>query len=120
MIPRDIRKLMSNPFKGNSTPSSIKKTFFKSEINNNGKTYREVGKHIVYYLSKVSHSFEYSLVDRGSNGVVAGNYVRVIFKYPGRTVDVCGIDNHEIMHIPLVTADVVILTTSGEVFLIIH
>ena len=36
----DIRKLFSNPSKVNSTPSSIKKTAFKSKINTNGKTCR--------------------------------------------------------------------------------
>ena len=59
-----------------------------------GKTYREVGKHIIYCLSKVSHSSEDSLVDREANGGVAGNDVTVIAKYPDRTVDIRGIDNH--------------------------
>ena len=52
--PRDIRKLMHTPAKGKSTSSLTKKATFKSEINVNGKTCREIGKHIIYYLSKKS------------------------------------------------------------------
>ena len=59
-------------------------------------------------------------MDRGHNGVVAGNAVRVIAKHPDRTVDVRGVDNHEIAHVPLVTAGSVTLTTSGEVIIIMH
>ena len=89
-------------------------------MNINGKVFREVGKHVIYYLSKVSRSSVDSLVDRGANGGVAGNDVRVIAKHPDRTVDVRGIDNHEITHIPLVTAGGVTSTTSGEVIVIMH
>ena len=37
--PRDIMESLSIPSKGNSTPSSTKKIFNKSEINVNGKIY---------------------------------------------------------------------------------
>ena len=57
--------------------------------------YREVGKHIVYYLSKLIRSSVDSLVDRGANGGVSGNDVKVIAKHPDIIVDVQGIDNHE-------------------------
>ena len=59
-------------------------------------------------------------MDRGANGVVAGNDVRVIAKHPNWAVDVRGIDNHEIESIPLVTTGSITLTTSGEVIIIIH
>ena len=77
------------------------------DVNVNGKVNREVGKRIVYCLSKVSHSSVDSLVDRGANGGVAGNDVRVISKHPYRIVDVRGIENNEIASIPLVTAGAV-------------
>ena len=52
-------------------------------------------------------------MDRGANGSVAANDIRVISKHPDRTVNARGIDNHEIVFITLVTAGGVALTTSG-------
>ena len=45
--PGDFRKLMSSPTKSKPSPSSTKKAMFKSEITTNGKTYREVEKHVI-------------------------------------------------------------------------
>ena len=59
-------------------------------------------------------------MDSGANGGVTGNDVRVIAKHPDSTVDVRGIDDHEIASIPLVTTGGVTLTTSGEVIVIMH
>ena len=59
-------------------------------------------------------------MDVGANGHVAGNDVRVIAKHPDRTVEISGIDNHEITSILLVTAGGIVLTTSGEVILMMH
>ena len=103
--PGDIRKLLSIPTKNNPSPypSSAKNIARKTDMTINGKIYREVGKHVIYYLSKVSRSSIDSLVDRGANGGVAGNSVRVIAEHPDMTVDVHRIDNHEITPIPLVT-----------------
>ena len=100
--------------------SSVKKISCKTDININGKIYRELGKHIIYCLSKVSRSSVDSLVDRGANGGVAGNDVRIIAKHPHRNVEVRGIENHEISSILLVTASCVTLITSGEVITIVH
>ena len=44
-----------------------------------------------------------SLVDRGANGGIAGDDVHIIEK-SDQTVDVRGIDNHQITNIPIVTA----------------
>ena len=101
--PRDIRKLLYTPIKGNMHPShsSIKQIACEMDTTINGKTCREVGKHIVYYLSKVSHSSVDSLVDRGTNGGAEGNDIRVIVKHPDRTANFRSIDNHEIASIPL-------------------
>ena len=71
-------------------------------------------------MSKISRSSEDSLVDRGANGNVASIYVRFRAKNPYSTVDIRSADNHEIIHISLVTAGRVTLTTSGEVILIMH
>ena len=74
----------------------------------------------MHYLSKISRSSVDSLVDRRANGGVAGNDIRVMSKHPDRSVDVRGIDNHEITSVHLVTSSGVALSTSGEVIVIMH
>ena len=53
---------------------------------------------ILYHHSHVT-SRRGALVDHGANGGICGNDVRVISK-TGQTVDVQGIDNHQIVDIP--------------------
>ena len=83
-------------------------------------THMEVYKCVTYNVSKTSRSAHYSLVDIGANGGVAGNDVRIIEKHPDKTVNIRGIDNHEVPSIPIVTAGGVTNTTVGEVILILH
>ena len=109
---------MSVPSKFSSASSSTKKIVNKLEINSVGKIYREVGNHFIYHLSKVSRSLVDSLVDRRSNGGVAGNDVRFIAKHPYMNTDTCGVDNHEIASVLLATVGGVALATSGEVIII--
>jgi hypothetical protein len=58
-------------------------------------------------------------VDRGANGGVAGNNVRVIFK-TNRTVDIKGIDNHCCTNIDISTVGGIIHTNKGPVIGIMH
>jgi hypothetical protein len=60
-----------------------------------------------------------SLVDRGANGGVAGNDVRVIFK-TNRTVDIRGIDNHQVTNIPIGTVGGVVNSQKGPIIVIMH
>jgi hypothetical protein len=60
-----------------------------------------------------------ALVDRGANGGIAGDDVRIIHE-SGRQVDVQGIDNHQIVDIPIVTAGAVVSTQRGDVIIIMH
>jgi hypothetical protein len=73
-----------------------------------------------YCVSKhhSSHS-SVSLVDRGANGGVAGSDVRPIFQ-TSRTVDIRGIDNHQVTNIPIGTVGGVITTQKGPVIAIMH
>jgi hypothetical protein len=48
-----------------------------------------------------------ALIDSGANGAITGSDIHIIEKVIGsnnepRTVDVCGIDNHELTSIPIV------------------
>jgi hypothetical protein len=58
-------------------------------------------------------------MDRGANGGLAGSDVKVI-NYTGRHVDVRGIDEHQIVDIPIVTAGAVMDSQRGPVIGIMH
>ena len=76
---------------------------------------------IVEYCVSKHHSANssFSLVDRGANGGVAGSDVRPIFQTT-RTVDIRGIDNHQVTNIPIGTVGGVITTQKGPVIAIMH
>ena len=62
-----------------------------------------------------------SLIDHGANGSIAGSDVRIIeTNSPVRTVNVCGIDNHELTSIPIVTCAGVVTTQKGLITLIMN
>ena len=121
LSPTDIRKVLSS---SSSRPNSQVK--FSPGTNNpgeqielNGKRYRQVDMHASYSVSAHKSSMRGSLVDRGANGGVAGDDVRIINK-TNRFVDVRGIDNHQIVDIPIVTAGGVVNTQRGPVIAIMH
>ena len=131
--PADIRKLLSvpetkkSPNKNkNAKKLSTNKTKVSQEESNtdelviNGKVYRSVNKTVTYFLSKHDRTHTQSLVDRGANGGVAGEDVRVIHKALDRKICIRGIDNHEITDVPSVTAGGVTQTISGEVIAILN
>ncbi len=62
-----------------------------------------------------------ALIDQGDNGGITGIDTRVIEYHPCRTVDICGMDNHEITSIPIgATAGAVARSQWGGVILIMH
>ena len=60
-----------------------------------------------------------ALIDRGANGCIAGRDMRVIEK-TGATIDLCGIDDHMLRDLPIVTAGGVVRTQKGEVIVVFH
>jgi hypothetical protein len=72
-----------------------------------------------YSISAHRSSKSGALVDRGANGGVAGHDVHIIFK-TGRHVDVRGINDHQIVDIPIVACGGVIFTQRGPVTIIMH
>eukprot|EP00934_Nitzschia_sp_Nitz4_P006215 Nitzschia sp. Nitz4//scaffold143_size57137//53597//57072//NITZ4_006523-RA/size57137-processed-gene-0.42-mRNA-1//1//CDS//3329536473//6205//frame0 len=60
-----------------------------------------------------------ALVDRGANGGMAGADTRIIAR-TDRNVDVTGIDNHELVGLPIVTAGAVVPSDKGPVIAILH
>jgi hypothetical protein len=59
------------------------------------------------------------LVDRGANGRVGGNDVRIIFK-TNRTVDIRGIDNHQVTDIDISTVGGVVQSQKGPIIAVMH
>ena len=73
-----------------------------------------------YTVTSVQVEHKYgSLVDRGANGGLAGSDVRIITK-TDRTIDVNGIDNHQVSNLPIVTAGGVAKSQLGEVIVILN
>jgi len=60
-----------------------------------------------------------TLVNRGANGGVLGNNAKVDFKR-NKTVDVTGVDNHELNALPMVDATAKAITDKGPVILILR
>ena len=60
-----------------------------------------------------------ALIDRGANGGIAEDYVRIIAR-TGRSVDIQVIDNYRINEIPIVTAGGVINTQKGPAIVIMN
>jgi len=60
-----------------------------------------------------------TLVDRSANGGMLGNDAKVIFKRY-KTVDVTGVDNHELNALPMVNATAKTITDKGPVVLVLR
>ena len=116
MPPSDIRKVLSSIKRHDS--SSQKQSI--PEFTVNGTTYRIVNAATTYNVSAARHRAKHaSLVDRGANGGIAGKDVRIIFQTM-RSVDIQGIDNHQVTNIPIVTAGGVVKSQHGNVIVILH
>ena len=92
----------------------------KSEIVIDGITYRSVSACQIYNVaaSKRRDSRD-SLVDRGANGGIGGDDVRVLEK-TNRDVCIEGIDRHQLTNIPIATVAGVMETLQGPVVGIFH
>ena len=80
---------------------------------------RKANTHVIYRVSSHNSKNDVSLVDRGANGGVAGDDIRIISR-THRNVIIQGIDNHQINDIPIITAGGVISTQRGKVIAIFH
>ena len=101
--------------KSSLSPGDIQRVLSKSSTRSMNMA------HIVYTTSasRVSGVQNLSLVDRGANGGLAGDDVRVISK-TNRRVDIRGIDNHQVTGIDIGTVGGVVDTQKGPVVAIMH
>ena len=112
--PSDIRKVLSSIARQATDESDT------SEIIIKGKTYRLVNAAIFYVVSAALQSNKHgSLMDRGANGGVAGIDVRIILTTL-RSVDIQGLDNHQVTNISIVTAGAVAMSQRGPVIVILN
>ena len=76
---------------------------------------------VQYNLSKHRRHPKASLVDRGANGGMAGNDVRLISTdSAGRKADVSGIDDHEVTNLPISTVAGLVQSDRGPVVVLMH
>jgi hypothetical protein len=105
--------------KSSVSPSDIRRVLSKSMSGNSGNRKFSANTHIVYNVAAHHSVPEYSLIDRGANGGIAGEDVRVIdFKH--RQVDVQGIDDHQLNNVRIATVGGVINTQYGPVIAVFH
>jgi len=113
--PDDICRVLSSTMAW-PPPSAPQKP---DEMVINGKTYQQVNIHNTYSVSASCSSATQLLVDHGANGGIGGSDVRIIYK-THHSVDVQGINNHQMTDIPIATVGGVINTQHDEVIAIMH
>ena len=125
LSPGDIRKVLAvNKSKTFQAKPKQKKVIEEDEpppesITINGRTYVAKLHKITYKLDKHKHSTTCSLIDRGANGGLAGADVRILERSL-RTVDVTGIDNHQVNDLSIVTCAGKVSSNQGPLILIMH
>ena len=119
-LPGDLSRLLSSNKNNNPTIIIHKhKTSEKlnDEVDIHGIKYNRIN--ALYCFSRNITKTRGALVDRGANGGLAGDDVRIISKSL-RTVNVQGIDNHQCTNIPIVTAGAVTRSQHGPVIIIMN
>ena len=118
-MPGDLNRLLSSNTSNSSTITTSKDNTLTAynEININGTEYRQIN--TLYCYSRNITKTRGALIDRGANGVLVGNDVRIISK-SSRTVNVQGIDNHKCINIMIVTAGAVIRIQRAHVIIIMN
>jgi hypothetical protein len=112
--PSDIRKVLSSVSRPEAGGTD------SDEITFQGKTYCLANVVLTYTVSgALHHNSHASLIDQGANGGVTGEDVRIIERTM-HSVDIQGLDNHQVTNIPIVTAGSVIHLQHGEVIIIMH
>lgn len=119
--PGDLRRLLAGKQEGGKT-TRVYKTLQVQEdgmVNVNGETYKVATTQVMYRASNAGQYTQGTLIDRGANGGIVGQDMRVIEKST-RTVNVQGNDNHQLTNIPLVTAGAVVTSQKGDIIAIVH
>ena len=125
MKPGDIKRVLSttsinNPKIMSTKQNSSSSTNNKDTININGTSYRKINITKIEYRINTSTTLEgYSLVDRGANGGVFGNDVRIIEK-SNKYISLTGLNNHQETDLQICTGAGYTMTHLGPVVMIMH
>src|SRR6056300_1198686 len=117
--PGELKRVMSDKLAAQkATPHKTQAN--KNEITIDGVTYRACMHKIVYSVMSSSTSRKNrQLVDRGANGIVGGEDARVLFM-TDRTVNVEGIDRHQMNNILIGTLCGYVQTNRGPAIAILN
>ncbi|CAJ1933744.1 unnamed protein product [Cylindrotheca closterium] len=125
MMPGELQRVMSDKMAAvratkRPPPTPPTQEAQQHAVTINGIKYRSYYHNtIVYSVQKVNTRKHLALIDRGSNGGIAGDDARIIFK-TNCTVDVQGIDNHQVTDIPIVTLAGLVHTQHGPAIAIMY
>jgi transposase InsO family protein len=120
MPPGTLQRVMSDDHAAIPQRSKHKQAANTHEFVLNGVTYRSCNNHTIISSIQNAHTRKHlALIDRGANGGIAGDDARIISK-TNRTVDVQGIDNHQVTDIPIVTSAGYVHTQRGPAIAIMH
>ncbi len=103
LTPQDIRRVLSTKVKDSNTHKSDSQTSKSKE--SLIKQLLGVNVHHTYNVSSHKTTEDHALVDRGANGGIGGADVTLI-ELSNRTVNVSGIDDHEMNNVPIATVGV--------------
>jgi len=120
--PSSLRQLLANTHR--TAPDVAPTTSDNRTVVIDGKRYIETNTHRIQYqfseAAGINHREGISaLVDRGANGGLTGEDVRVL-EHTLRQADISGINNHTMVGQPIVTAAGVVNTHAGPVCVILH
>jgi len=112
--------IMAHKTQQTTTPAKYPPHDIRSILSQKKGPKRDVNVASIMYLVSVSkiHS-KHSLIDRGANGGIAGNDVKVIAT-SDRSVDIQGINNHQVTDIKIGTVAGVITSTKRPIIGIMH
>ena len=127
LAPSDIRRILSSSSKRSKLAANVhylttSESFDVSPSSSRSSTPTKVlaFEHgFVYTVSRSAYKTHQSLVDRGANGGIAGADVRVIDR-SFRSVDIQGIDNHQLRDVSIGSVGGVVHTHCGPVIAIFH
>ena len=83
---------------------------------------RQVNQHITYHVSKINSRTNKngSLMDRGANGGVAGDNVRILGTHKHKTVRIVGVGDHETPDLKMVKAAGLVQAKEGPIVVIMN
>ena len=118
MKPGELQRVMSTSMAQGDREKSTTK-LHPREVIIDGRKYVANHTNIRYNVTKARSSSPGVLVDRGANGGIAGDDVRIIAR-TGKTVDVEGLAKHQVTNIPIVTCAGVVHTQRGMAIAYMH